>query len=191
MIARAVPALFCSPLAGKLCDRYRSGAKWVTVAGLVMGVPGLALLFVKGPLGLLVFLLILSGAACSFFITPIIADFSEVAATTDDVGPAHVYALFNTSVVLVYNTFWYITDICCESRFSSLGALVSPILCGQLIESLGIVQGWTVMTILSGAFSALLIPGTIIYVGGPLRRVKLADSEAIKAVEHADSIKAE
>lgn len=68
------------------------------------------------PLPLFVFFLVLVGVSTTLFVTPVAADLSDVAATSPEIGPAHVFGLFN--------------------MFYSIGSLIGPIIAGAFFSFL-------------------------------------------------------
>ncbi|GAA5827163.1 hypothetical protein JCM3770_000341 [Rhodotorula araucariae] len=142
-----VPTFFGSPIAGWIADRY--GTKWIMLAGVALAIPAYALLIIRGPLPLFIFFLAVLGISVSFFITPTTVDFSIVAADTPSISTAHVFGAFN---------FAY-----------SLGALIGPIIAGQILSAVGTRRGWLALCVLSAGLTALLVPPVLIFVGGRLR----------------------
>ncbi|BGP39370.1 hypothetical protein JCM10449v2_003308 [Rhodotorula kratochvilovae] len=131
-----VPTFFGSPIAGWVADRY--GTKWIMLAGVALAIPAYALLIIRGPLPLFIFFLAVLGVSVSFFITPTTVDFSIVAADTPSISTAHVFGAFN----LAY----------------SLGALIGPIIAGQILSAVGTRRGWLALCVLSAGLTALMLP---------------------------------
>ncbi|BGP39393.1 hypothetical protein JCM10449v2_003331 [Rhodotorula kratochvilovae] len=137
------PAFIGSPLAGWATDKY--GPRWIATVGVVLSVPAFPLLLIHGPLALFVVFLVLLGFALSLALTPITVDLDAVS-TRAGVATASVYGCWNMSY--------------------SIGALIGPIVAGQLNRALSISRGWVVMAALSAGLSAAFVPLTAWYVGG-------------------------
>ncbi|GAA5906007.1 hypothetical protein JCM8208_006316 [Rhodotorula glutinis] len=139
-----VPSFFGAPLAGWISDRY--GTKWVMLAGVVLAIPAYPLLLLRGRLPLFVFFLVLIGTALALFGTPVLIDLSIVASDTPSISTAHVF--------------------CASNLFYSVGALVGPIIAGQLLSAVGTTRGWLALSILSASLSCLIVPPVFLFVGG-------------------------
>ncbi|KAJ8294725.1 putative MFS-type transporter C18.02 [Rhodotorula toruloides] len=143
-----VPTFFGSPFAGWVTDKY--GTKWIMLAGVVLSIAVYPLLIIRGPLPLFIFFLALVGLSISCFITPSTVDLSLVASSHTSITTAHTFAIFNLAF--------------------SIGALVGPIIAGQILSGLGVRKGWVALTVLSAGLSAVFVPPVLAFVGGPLRR---------------------
>ncbi|GAA5925976.1 hypothetical protein JCM3775_005166 [Rhodotorula graminis] len=132
-----VPSFFIS-------DRY--GTKWVMLAGVTLAIPAYPLLLVRGPLPLFIFFLALVGTALALFGTPVLIDLSIVATDTTSISTAHLFGASNL--------------------FYSIGALVGPIIAGQLLSAVGTTQGWMALSVLAAALSCLVVPPVVLFVGG-------------------------
>ncbi|BGO98782.1 hypothetical protein JCM10021v2_002443 [Rhodotorula toruloides] len=148
-----VPTFFGSPFAGWISDKY--GTKWIMFAGVVLSIAVYPLLIIRGPLPLFIFFLALvedcggPGLSISCFITPSTVDLSLVASSHTSITTAHTFAIFNLAF--------------------SIGALVGPIIAGQILSGLGVRKGWVALTVLSAGLSAVFVPPVLVYVGGPLK----------------------
>lgn len=106
-----------------------------------------------------------TGLSISCFITPSTVDLSIVASDTPEITTAHTFAIFNLAF--------------------SIGALVGPIVAGQILSGLGVERGWVALTILSAGLTAVFIPPVLLYVGGPLRLGR-RKKEALEQEEGAE-----
>lgn len=153
----------------QISDKY--GTKWIMFAGVVLSIAVYPLLIIRGPLPLFIFFLALVGAfpplpiltcfgsdvedcggpglSISCFITPSTVDLSLVASSHTSITTAHTFAIFNLAF--------------------SIGALVGPIIAGQILSGLGVRKGWVALTVLSAGLSAVFVPPVLVYVGGPLK----------------------
>ncbi|GAA5855560.1 hypothetical protein JCM9279_005121 [Rhodotorula babjevae] len=158
-----VPSFFGAPLAGWISDRY--GTKWVMLAGVVLAIPAYPLLLVRGPLSLFVFFLVLIGTALALFGTPVLIYLSIVASDTPSISTAHVF--------------------CASNLFYSVGALIGPIIAGQILSAVGTTRGWMALAILSAALSCVVVPPILLFVGGrvgwrgPLRAERTPTSSSV------------
>ncbi|GAA5856359.1 hypothetical protein JCM9279_005738 [Rhodotorula babjevae] len=141
-----VPTFFFSPLAGWISDKH--GTKWLVFGGLLLSLPAYLLLIIRGPLPLFIFFLAILGVSISFFITPITLELSIVAADTPAISTAHVFGAFNLAF--------------------SVGALIGPIIAGQILSAVGTTRGWLALTIISAGLTAIAAPPVLLFIGGRL-----------------------
>ncbi|KAK4048805.1 hypothetical protein OIV83_004571 [Microbotryomycetes sp. JL201] len=146
-IGLVVPTILASPIAGYLSDKFT--AKWVVVVGAFLTLPAYPLLIINGPLPLFIFFLAVLGITMAMFITPCTHDLGLVTSSVEGLSSMWSMSAFN----LAY----------------SLGAFIGPIMVGQVLQKLGVERGWMVMCIVIPAFTAVVLPLAILYIGGPLK----------------------
>ncbi|GAA5994605.1 MFS transporter [Rhodotorula paludigena] len=142
-LAAVVPAFIGSPLSGWGTDRY--GPKWITALGVLLSIPAYPLLIIHGPLALFIVFLALVGFSLSLAVTPITVDL-DIVSSKAGMPTAALFGVWNMSF--------------------SIGALIGPIIAGQLNRALSVDRGWIIMAALSSALSAVFVPLTAWYVGG-------------------------
>ncbi|BGP24065.1 hypothetical protein JCM10295v2_002966 [Rhodotorula toruloides] len=113
-------------------------------------------------------LLIIPGPLALFiFFLALIVDLSLVASSEPSITTAHTFAIFNLAF--------------------SIGALVGPIIAGQILSGLGVRKGWVALTVLSSGLSAVFVPPVLAFVGGPLRLGRgKKDAQGKEAEEERD-----
>ncbi|KAG6814450.1 hypothetical protein H0H92_007454 [Tricholoma furcatifolium] len=72
-----------------------SGAEWITFTCIVLAVPWILVMIIRGPLALFIVAFALEMFFASGVISPITAELARVAEGIDGVGYAHTYAVFN------------------------------------------------------------------------------------------------
>ncbi|KAM0792095.1 hypothetical protein ACM66B_004799 [Microbotryomycetes sp. NB124-2] len=146
-IGLVVPTILASPIAGYLSDKFT--AKWVVVVGAILTLPAYPLLIINGPLPLFIFFLAVLGVTMAMFITPCTHDLGLVTSKVDGLSSMWSMSAFN----LAY----------------SCGAFIGPIMVGQVLQKVGVERGWMIMCIVIPAFTAVVLPLAVMYIGGPLK----------------------
>ncbi|KAF9116483.1 hypothetical protein BGX27_002155 [Mortierella sp. AM989] len=146
-LALSMPT-FISPIAGWFSDK--NGAKTISALAIGSSVVFVMLLGLPhNPLWAIILLLVLIGASCAIYITPVLGEISAVVRVTGEGdGFARAFALFN----MCY----------------SVGMVVGPLLSSLVYQEGGMIWTCTLISIIA----VLVIPLVLYFMGGKAQKLR-------------------
>ncbi|PBK80786.1 MFS general substrate transporter [Armillaria gallica] len=154
ILAVIVPSVFAPPIVGWFADRF--GVPAVIIATSIFAMPWYTVLILEAHLSLFVVV----DACATFFAaglgTLVPTELAFVARTTDGVGYAHVYALYNFAF--------------------GIGSLAGPVVGGQMYDA--IAKGWMAICFTVVGLLAFCVVATFFFLGekpvgrGLLQRIR-------------------